>query len=182
MKELFDYIDIASALSASDGIVIGWVKGNRRYDDPAFDELLASQLNQLGVYAKDKNQRILIEVINRYETNLFNTSKELVSFIRKWDLPNCFVHLDTFHMNIEEANMADAIRTAGSLLGYFHVADSDRGVPGRAHLNFKEMFSALDEIGYKGTISLECIPGKDCISTAKEGYDYLSNNVHPPRI
>ena len=175
MAELRDYIDVAARLRATDGVVIGWVKGNRRPEDPDFDRLLAEQLSELGEYAGQRGQTLLVEVINRYETNLFNTSEELVRFIRKWDLRNCRVHLDTFHMNIEEADMAAAIHTAGDLLGYFHVADSNRLTPGMGHLDFPAVFAALRDSRYQGTVSLECIPGEDAAETGAQGYAFLKN-------
>lgn len=175
MKELRDYIDIAASLSAVDGVIIGWVKGNRRTDDPDFDRLLADQLRELGLYAGQRGQKLLIEVINRYETNLFNTAGELRDFIETWQLPNCRIHLDTFHMNIDEANLPAAIETAGDLLGYFHVADSNRLAPGRGHMDFAAMFSALHQINYGGTISLECIPWPDSLTAGADSYTYLTN-------
>lgn len=175
MKELRDYIDIAANLSATDGVIIGWVKGNRRMDDPDFDRLLADQLRELGLYAGQRGQKLLIEVINRYETNLFNTTGELREFIETWQLPNCQIHLDTFHMNIDEASLPAAIEAAGDLLGYFHVADSNRLSPGCGHLDFAAIFSALRRINYCGTISLECIPLPDSLTAGANSYTYLTN-------
>lgn len=176
MKELYDYIDIAATVEATDGIVIGWIKGNRpESGGAAYDDLLASQLRDLGRYAARKGQKILVEVINRYETNVFNTARELVDFLNRYQLENTYVHLDTFHMNIEEADMVEAIRTAGGRLGYFHVADSNRLVPGRGHTDFVSLFSALKEVGYQGAISLECIPDPDSLTTGAEGYAYLTD-------
>ena len=174
MAEMRDYIDIAAELQATDGVILGWVKGNRRADDPEFDRLLAEQLRLLGEYAGSRGQTILIEVINRYETNLFNTAAELREFLTKWQPPHCRIHLDSFHMNIDEADMPAAIETAGDLLGYFHVADSNRLAPGRGHLDFAALFSALERVNYRGTISLECIPGPDGLATGAEGYSYLT--------
>lgn len=175
MSEMRDYIDIAVRLKATDGIILGWVKGNRRTDDPEFDALLARQLRTLGEYAAERGQCILIEVINRYETNLFNTAAELREFITRWKLPNCRIHLDAFHMNIDEADMVGAIETAGNLLGYFHVADSNRLAPGKGHLDFAALFAALERIGYRGTISLECIPKPDSLTVGAEAHSYLVN-------
>ena len=175
MAELKAYIDIAAALRAADGIVIGWIKGNHPEGDrQEFDALLAGQLGILADYAADKGQRILIEVINRYETNLFNTAAELKAFIQKWGLQNCYIHLDTFHMNIDEADMAEAVRTAGKDLGYFHIADSNRLAPGLGHIDFYPIFAALEETGYQGSISLECIPQPDSISAAKAAQKFFS--------
>ncbi|MGI6180483.1 MAG: TIM barrel protein [Agathobaculum sp.] len=175
MAEVRDYIDIAAELGATDGIVIGWIKGDRpdsRQEE--FDRLLADQLRVLGEYAATKGQRILVEVINRYETNLFTTAAELRAFLDKWDLPNCWIHMDTFHMNIDEADMAAAIRTAGSKMGYLHVADSNRLYPGAGHLNFAEVFAALKEIGYRNTISVECIPEPDSDTAGVQSMAFLS--------
>ncbi len=118
------------------------------------------------------------EVINRYETNLFTSVAELRDFLIQWNLPGCRIHLDTFHMNIEEADMVRAIEIAGDSLGYFHVADSNRLAPGRGHLDFSAMFAALERVGYHGTISLECIPQPDSLSTGAEGYLYLTKMLN----
>lgn len=175
MAELRDYIDIAAALHATDGVIVGWVKGNRREDDPDFDRLLADQLRSLGEYADACGQTVLVEVINRYETNLFTTARELRDFIEAWKLPGCKIHLDSFHMNIDEADMPGAILDAGDLLGYFHVADSNRLTPGRGHIDFAALCAALRQVNYGGTISLECIPWPDSRTTGTEGYTYLTN-------
>ncbi|MGM9640220.1 MAG: TIM barrel protein [Faecousia sp.] len=176
MGELRDYIDLAARLGATDGVVIGWVKGNRpEGPQEEFDRLLAGQLAELGDYAGKKGQRILVEVINRYETNLFNTAAELKEFLEKWQLPNCWIHLDTFHMNIDEADMAQAIRTAGDRLGYFHVADSNRLHPGAGHLDFGPLFRALREVDYRGSVSLECIPEPDGATAGAAGRAFLLN-------
>ena len=169
MAELYRYIDVAAALEAADGVVIGWVKGNRpEGPQEAFDQLLADQLRKLGEYAQARGQRILVEVINRYETNLFNTAEELCAFLDRWSLPNCWVHLDTFHMNIEEADMAQAVRTAGARLGYLHVADSNRLYPGAGHIDFEPVLRAASEVGYAGSVSLECIPEPDGRTAAEQ--------------
>lgn len=167
MRELFAYIDLASRLRVSDGVVIGWVKGKRpEYDIANFESLLASQLKRLCDYAKLRGQKILLEVINRYETNLFNTAAELLSFLERFPLDNAYVHLDTFHMNIEEADMAAAIRLCGKRLGYFHVADSNRQYPGAGHIDFTDICDALTDVGYHGTLSVECISEPDAETAA----------------
>ena len=78
-------------------------------------------------------------------------------------------------MNIDEADMCAAIHTAGDLLGYFHVADSNRLAPGRGHTDFSAVFSALKQVQYGGTISLECIPLPDSLTVGAESYTYLTN-------
>ena len=167
MQELFAHIELASQLGAKDGVVIGWVKGKRPEHDVAdFDNLLASQLKRLCVYAEERGQKILIEVINRYETNLFNTAEELMSFLNRYQLDGAYVHLDSFHMNIEEADIAAAIRLCGKRLGYFHVADSNRLYPGAGHIDFASIYDALNFVDYRGALSVECIPEPDAETAA----------------
>lgn len=174
MAELKDYIRIAAQLNAIDGVVIGWVKGQRpEGPQEEFDKLLADQLRVLQDFAAELGQKILVEVINRYETNLFNTAAETKAFLDTWGLDNCWLHLDTFHMNIEEADPAEAIRTAGGRLGYFHVADSNRLCPGMGHFDFHGAFRALEEVGYQGSVSLECIPDSDSISVGTRARAFL---------
>jgi D-psicose/D-tagatose/L-ribulose 3-epimerase len=69
--------------------------------------------------------------------------------------PALFIHLDTFHMNIEEKEPAKAIRKAGKLLGHFHACGSDRGTPGNDHIHWKSIAKALKKIRYKGDVTIE---------------------------
>lgn len=175
MEELFSYIDIAANLDSKDGVIIGWVKGNRTEETDGFDDLLAAQFRRLADYATSKEQKLLIEVINRYETNTFNTCAELVSFLDRFEIPNTYIHLDTFHMNIDEANPAAAIRLAGDRLGYIHFADSNRHAPGGGHFDFAPVLKALTEVGYQGSFSLECFPIPDGETAAVNGKTFLTS-------
>lgn len=167
------YIDIAARLGC--GIVIGWAKGNvpAGKDRSLYIDRLAEHLSVLDEYGHNCNVPINLEVINRYETNIFNTSRETVDFLDKYSLKNCFVHLDTFHMNIEEVNIPDAIRYAGPRLGYFHIADNDRRYIGHGALDFKNIFGILKEISYKKYISLECLPFPNSIAAAQNSKSYI---------
>lgn len=167
------YLDKAARLHA--GIVLGWAKGNipQGGDREVYLNKLGKQLQLLNSYSKQVGAPIVIEVINRYETNIFNTAKETLAFIEQFDLDNCYVHLDTFHMNIEETDPCDAIRLCGKRLGYFHVADNTRLYPGSGQLNFRKIFNALDEIGYTGWVTVECIPQPDRITAATEALSHL---------
>jgi D-psicose/D-tagatose/L-ribulose 3-epimerase len=96
-----------------------------------------------------------LEVVNRYESNLLNTTEQALAFLDDLGARNATVHLDTYHMNIEEPGMAAAIALAGDRLGYFHVGESHRGPLGTGSVDFADAFSALDGIGYDGTIAFE---------------------------
>ncbi|MBO7711847.1 MAG: sugar phosphate isomerase/epimerase [Lachnospiraceae bacterium] len=171
------YIDMASELGA--GIVIGWGRGN----PPAgksrelYRRRLARNLKILNDYGKEKNVRINIEVINHYEMVFFTTCAETAAFIDEFGLDNCFIHLDTYHMQLEENNMAEAVRQAGDKLGYVHIADSQRWYPGSGEMRFEPIFEALSQVGYKGYVTVECFPKGDNELTARKAIEYLDRVI-----
>ncbi|HWQ77786.1 MAG TPA: TIM barrel protein [Anaerovoracaceae bacterium] len=122
------------------------------------DIALASLRELVGTLA-DCNLVCCFEIVNRYEQFLLNTAKEGVEFTDRLDSPYGKLLLDTFHMNIEEDNMADAIRYAMTYgrLGHVHVGESNRRLPGigKTQIDWREFFSAVRESGYQGFITLE---------------------------
>lgn len=96
-----------------------------------------------------------VEAVNRFETCLINTAAEALDYISNFDSPNIGVLLDTYHMNIEENNIGDAIRLVGDKLTSFHTGENNRTAPGRGHLDWDEIFGALADINYKGRIVSE---------------------------
>jgi sugar phosphate isomerase/epimerase len=108
--------------------------------------------------AREHGIRIVIEPWNRYETYLINRLDQAVRMAHEVDHPNVGVKGDTFHMNIEELDVADAIRAAGPLLWHLDVADSTRAAPGVGHLDFASVAQALDEIDYDGILNFELLP------------------------
>jgi D-psicose/D-tagatose/L-ribulose 3-epimerase len=115
----------------------------------------AECLHELGTVAVEAGVRFCVEVLNRYETNLVNTAREACELIALTDHPHVGIHLDTFHMNIEEASLGDAIRTAGPNLFHFHGSDSHRGAPGDGHIQWNEIAAALVGIRYDGAVVFE---------------------------
>jgi D-psicose/D-tagatose/L-ribulose 3-epimerase len=98
---------------------------------------------------------LAIEPINRFETYVANTAAQASEIVQAVDSPNVKLLLDTFHMNIEEKDSAAAIRRAGPLVGHFHAAENDRGVPGTGQVRWKEVFEALRAIRYGGWVVIE---------------------------
>lgn len=96
-----------------------------------------------------------LEVLNRFEGYLLNTAKEAVQFVEEVDVPAAKVMLDTFHMNIEEDSMIDAILTAGDKLGHFHVGENNRRCPGKGNMPWAEIGQALRRIGYDKNVVME---------------------------
>ncbi len=95
------------------------------------------------------------EAVNRFESCIINTAKEALDYVAEVDSKNIGVLLDTYHMNIEEKSLGDAIRLVGDKLTGFHTGENNRTAPGRGHIDWDEVFSALAEIGYKGPIVSE---------------------------
>lgn len=96
-----------------------------------------------------------MEVLNRFESHILNTSEEGVKFVEEVGMDNVKVMLDTFHMNIEESSIGDAIRRAGKLLGHFHTGECNRMVPGKGRTPWREIGDALRDIRYDGTVVME---------------------------
>lgn len=96
-----------------------------------------------------------LEVVNRYESNLINTAKQALAFIVDVGADNLKVHLDTYHMNIEEADFTTPVLASGDRLGYVHVGESHRGYLGTGTVDFPAFFGALAAINYQGPVTFE---------------------------
>ncbi|MDR7184591.1 D-psicose/D-tagatose/L-ribulose 3-epimerase [Microbacterium trichothecenolyticum] len=99
--------------------------------------------------------RVGLEVVNRYETNIMNTAREAIRYVEELDHSNAYIHLDTYHMNIEESDMMNPFLDAGDRLGYVHIGESHRGYLGSGSVDFDTAFRALSRIGYDGPIVFE---------------------------
>jgi D-psicose/D-tagatose/L-ribulose 3-epimerase len=112
-------------------------------------------LRRVGTRAEELGIRLGLEVVNRYETNLFNTAKDALVYLDEVDHPNIGVHLDSYHMNIEESDMVAPVLLAGDRLVYVHIGESHRGYLGSGSVDFDSLFRALSLIGYSGPIAFE---------------------------
>ena len=117
--------------------------------------LVVKNLKELAAYARAKGVTICIEPLNRFETDFLNTCDQGLKLVKAIGSKAVMLHLDTFHMNIEEKNQAASIRKAGKLLGHFHACGSDRGTPGGDHIAWPEIVKALKAIGYQGDVVIE---------------------------
>ncbi|WP_312399216.1 sugar phosphate isomerase/epimerase family protein [Chryseobacterium sp.] len=140
---------------------IGAFSGNPLTENEA--EVIVEVWSNVADYAKEKGVNIAIEPINRYESYVCNTAQNVLDLISKTGKDNLFVHLDTFHMNIEENNFYDPIIAAGEKLKHIHITESHRGMLGEGTVNWNELFKALKEIDFEGNLVLEnfssSIPG-----------------------
>lgn len=121
-------------------------------------ELARDSMDRCTQEALSKGVMLAVEPINRYETYMINTCRQGLDFIAPLDHSVVKLHLDTFHMNIEEADPVQALLDAGPLLVNLHVADSNRQAAGRGHTDFLNMLRALKSIDYRGVLSLEPLP------------------------
>lgn len=115
----------------------------------------AAAIARLSALAADLGIHLSLEVVNRYETNLMNTGREALKFLREIDSPNVSVHLDTYHMNIEESDMFSPVLEVGERLGYVHIGESHRGYLGSGTVDFSSFFRGLARINYDGPIVFE---------------------------
>jgi D-psicose/D-tagatose/L-ribulose 3-epimerase len=165
-----DGIDFASAVGAPIMIVLPSPAGRTApHGNPETEvEWLAAHktewsnavnsVRQMAAYAKSRGVVLAVEPINRYETYLLTTVDEALRFVDDVGVDNVKLNVDTFHMNIDEADLAAAIRKVGDRLVHMHAADSNRQAPGRGHTDFNAIFKALYEVGFNGTVVLEPVP------------------------
>lgn len=116
---------------------------------------VVQHLKTLSKYAQQRGRVVCLEPLNRFETDFINTVDQGLKMIKAVGSPALKLHLDTFHMNIEEKDQAAAIRKAGKHLGHFHACGSDRGTPGNDHIDWKPIAAALKAVRYKGDVVIE---------------------------
>jgi D-psicose/D-tagatose/L-ribulose 3-epimerase len=118
--------------------------------DRAVDEI-----RKLAEYAKPKGIRLAMETLNRFETDMLNVVSQGLDFIDQTGMDNVGLHLDTFHMHLEEKNSGDAIKAAGKKIFHFHACENDRGVPGTGQVHWDDVAKGLKDVGYNGPVVIE---------------------------
>lgn len=150
--------------------IIGSMQGKwgGELDRNAALDLLREALNTLGEHAAGKNVPLIYEPLNRYETNLVSTIADGVELMQSLDTDNVKLLADLFHMNIEEADIANAIRAGAGHIGHVHFVDSNRRAAGMGHMDYQPIAAALREIGYDGYASAEAFAFPDSKAAAKQ--------------
>jgi len=161
-----EMIRFAGAMHAP--VIIGSMQGKSSPAVPHSTALgyLADALDDLGQTAREFDVPLLIEPLNRYESNLLNTLDAGVRLIHSIQSENVLLVADLFHMNIEETSSADALRSVGRLLGHVHFVDSNRRAAGFGQIAFAPIAEALHEVGFAGFASAEALPYPDSESAA----------------
>jgi sugar phosphate isomerase/epimerase len=155
-----DMIDFAEELGAKTVIVTptACMKGAALADSESEHRWAIEGIKEAAAHGQAKGVDITLECWNRYETYWLNRLEQALEMLAEVDAPNAGVMGDTFHMNIEEADIADAIRLAGSKLNHIHFADSARSAPGTGHVDFEAPLAALLDVGYAGYVTMELLP------------------------
>jgi sugar phosphate isomerase/epimerase len=157
-KRLFEAIDFSACLGGPN-VTIGLIRGRGgQLPKDAEYGLLKSELEQVANYAARKSITLNVEALNRYECSLLSSSESAYEFIMEMGNPeNVGVLYDTFHSNIEDADMISTIARIAHKIVHVHFADSNRRLPGEGHINFPRVLQALKAAGYDGYVSLEVL-------------------------
>jgi D-psicose/D-tagatose/L-ribulose 3-epimerase len=124
-------------------------------------------LSEMAKYAGEKGVTLAVEPLNRFETYFINIAEDAVKLAKDINHPNFKIHLDTFHMNIEEKDLYKAIKNTGNYLGHVHTCENDRGMPGSGNVNWDGVFKALHELKYDGWLVIESfVPAIEAIAKA----------------
>lgn len=178
IRQLKEFIDAARQFHCL--VILGCIRGNipDLASRPSVLRLLGESMKELDQYAMAHRVTMVFEPINRYENNYLCNTYEIADFLRKNNLQNIKMMIDTFHMNIEERDIRQSILDNCADIAYVHFADSNRWYPGMGHLDFHMILETLLSTGYNGVISAECLPlptkeeaSVNWLSSVKELFD-----------
>jgi len=151
--------------------IIGSMQGTHDGDRDETLKRLAEGLEELGSHAAAQGVKLIYEPLNRYETNLFNRLEDGATFLDGLSTNGVVLLADLFHMNIEEADIAEALRSAARHVGHVHFADSNRRPIGNGHLDVAPVAQALQDIGYDRYVSAEAFDWPDPDAAAQQTID-----------
>jgi sugar phosphate isomerase/epimerase len=171
VRSMIDFGAAAGAIAGAPApAIIGSMQG--RWGGDVSKEMalswLRDALEELGAHAASRGSVLLIEPLNRFETNLLNTLADGSALLRSLKSPNVKLLADLFHMNIEERDSASALLAAGADVGHLHFVDSNRRPAGCGHIDYRPIAMALRQIGYGGFASAEALPWPDPTGAAKQ--------------
>jgi len=166
-------VDVASEFGAM--INMGRVRGFIGEGETVeiAEQRFGDVVREISEYSSKKGVKLILEPVNRYEINFINNLDQGVELIKKLGLKDMGLMPDVFHMNIEDVSIEGNLKKYIDYVDYVHFADSNRLAPGWGHLDFKSIVDALNEVNYKGWVSVEIFPEPDPDSAAKQAIDYL---------
>ncbi len=165
-----------AALLGSTLMPIGFSRGKKGPDRSCgeYYSALGESIRKLAEKGVEYGITLCLEPINRYEMDVLNSTDECLDFFDEYRINNVKLLLDVFHMNIEDHSLENSILRAGSRIGHFHAADSNRFGAGKGHVDHMKLLSALKQVNYEGYLSIEAIPGDapdapyECARTSAE--------------
>jgi RpiB/LacA/LacB family sugar-phosphate isomerase len=175
VNRLKGIIDLATQFQSM--VIIGGIRGKLSGDGHERErqrESAVRAMRECARYAEQRGVLLLIEPINRYETNFINTAAEGLTLLAEVGVPSLKLLLDTFHMNIEEIDISQTLVESREHLGYVHIADSNRRAPGQGHINFGQIFNTLVQIHFQGYITCEILPSPDDQTAVEQAASFLN--------
>lgn len=177
IARLQEFIRLGNELGAV--VIVGLMKGMVKDSGGRveYEGHLTAALENCLAMAGELGVTLVLEAINRYESDTLNTIEECVRYIEGFNTERLKLHIDTYHMNIEEDRIGRNIAAAATHIGHVHIADSNRGYPGLGHYDFAETIAALKAGGYEGALAVECLPKPTAEQAAQESFEFLRRAV-----
>lgn len=176
---MFGMIDLAAELNVrrvNVGRIRGGVAKGRSLD--VSEARFFDAMWQCADHARDSGVGVMLEPVNRYEINYINSVlPDGIDVVRRLCKPNIQLMPDLFHMNIEDVSISDSLIAAGPMVGYVHLADSNRRAPGQGHTDFVAAIEALATIGYDDAVTVEILPHPSADEAAKEAIEFLRSLI-----
>ena len=166
VQRIKNHIDFATHFNAV--VVLGLIKGWVVSDYSQCENYVTECLKECNEYSAKKRINLALEPINRFQEDFFHSISDCKKYLDRVQFSNVNMMIDTFHMNIEDANMWENMRRARDYIIHVHYSDSNRLAPGMGHFDFMKMTKILKEIDYKGYISAEILPIPDSYTAAKQ--------------
>ena len=179
MARLKSFVDFAATYFGAGTLVnIGRSRGPG-FPDEAFKTLgrMEEAFRELAEYALPRGIRLVLEPITVHQATYIHTSQDGIAMVERVNHPNFGLMLDVYHMNIEDVNIYDSFREADERCWFVHFSDNNRKWPGSAHLDFEQIVSVLNEMGYDGYVSMEILPWTDPDTAAQSSMESLCRYI-----
>lgn len=178
IKAFMNQVEIARTMGAH-RMPVGFLRGKRPAEmtTAEYDKLLADSLAQIAPFAAEREVRLCLEPVNRYEINTMNSVAETVQFLKKYPLENVLLLPDAFHMNIEDAGVPQTLRQCQGYIGHVHLPDNNRFACGSGCFDFAAIIGALREVGYDDYVCVEAFPLPDPHQCAKQSIAVLRQYI-----
>lgn len=176
VERLQRQLDLAKELDSQ--ILIGFLRGRKAPEDSEgkYEEILTESVRQVLDYAEQIQTPMVMEQVNHIDGDVFCSTERTVTFLEKFKSPWLVYNGDTYHMEMEDGDIAQAIRRSMDKLVLFHVSDVERSFPDGKHFDFNIAAQTLKECGYHKWVSIEYRPLPDSFTACQKGIEFLKKN------